>query len=459
MNIKMNFTGKSKLNDDEFIMFYDQLWEKAPHKCLHNIPSATEIQNIKKEREKIYNKAEPKILENEVWDYFPGDIRYLVSSEGRIKFVFEEGDYQLIQQDDYYRNKPGYLVLKPKNQKARINTTRKSYVFVAITFLGKIEGDGYHVHHIDNNGYDCSTDNLILLTSTQHDAVHLERHLNHDELINFLSDRSQEEEIKKRLALYKLNILGIENCGIYGKYKYPYILPEKEKKQNLIMASYKSQFDDLYVRMESSLHTCFAHLNSSQALCFNLFYPLIFTNHLSLIETSISMAAKASFEHVEDVSFEKVKNPKEKTNFDFFINDEGKKYFFEIKYTEAMFGNVAMVTKNDRHDKKYNDFYKEQINKIVSDDITEEEFFENYQIWRNICHADVGKVFFVFLKSRKSLEKKILATINKCKDIYQKQISILYIEDLVDACLKVQDDKFRKHYLEFSEKYLSYIKD
>ena len=118
-----------------------------------------------------------------------------------------------------------------------------------------------------------------------------------------------------------------------------------------------------------------------------------------------------------------------------------------------------MVTKNDRHDKKYNDFYKEQINKIVSDDITEEEFFENYQIWRNICHADVGKVFFVFLKSRKSLEKKILATINKCKDIYQKQISILYIEDLVDACLKVQDDKFRKHYLEFSEKYLSYIKD
>lgn len=455
MNAKMNFTGKAKLTDEEFILFYDQLWEKVPHKSLNNEPTKAEILKRKKAREKIYNNSTPAIRENEVWEYFPGNMKYLVSSEGRIKYEVSDNIFELIQQDDYDSSKPGYLVLKPSNTLLRVNKTRKSYVFVAMTFLGKIEGDGYHVHHIINNGYDCSTENLILLSASQHDAVHLDRHLSRAELIDFLKERSLEDEIKKHLTSYKLNSLKTEKSGIWkGRYKLPHILSEQDRIQNLIMLSYPEEFKQLYLQQKDSLHSCFAHLNSSQALCFNLFYPLVFCNRLSVINSTISNNSSASFEHVEEGSFEKINDYREKTNFDFFINDNGKKYFFEIKYTEKDFGNVESFAINDGHDKKYNAYYKGQIEKIAASDVSEKDFFDNYQIWRNVCHADIGMVYFVFLKDRKSLEKSVNSIVSQCKDEYKKKINILYIEDLVASCLKIQDENFQKHYQEFKKKYL-----
>lgn len=457
MNAKMNFTGKAKLTDEEFILFYDQLWEMAPHKSMNNEPTKEEIFNRKKIREEIYNNSNPAIRENEVWEYFPANLKYLVSSEGRIKYEVSDNVYELIKQDDYDSSKPGYLVLKPSKPLLKVNKTRKAYVFVAMTFLGKIEGDGYHVHHIINNGYDCSTENLILLTASQHDAVHLDRHLSRTDLIDFLNERKQEDEIKKHLTSYKLNSLKTEKSGVWkGRYKLPYILSEQDKIQNLIMKSYPKEFQQLYLEQKDSLHSCFAHLNSSQALCFNLFYPLVFCKRLSVINSSITNNSSASFEHVEEDSFETIQNNREKTNFDFFINDKGTKYFFEIKYTEKNFGNVESFNNNDRHDKKYNSYYKGQVAKIAAREVSEKDFFDNYQIWRNVCHADIGIVYFIFLKDRKSLEKRIRSIAAQCKNEYKKKIKVLYIEDLVASCLKIQDENFQKHYQEFKKKYLIY---
>ncbi len=103
-----------------------------------------------------------KDLENEVWKPFPLDTKYTVSSLGRIKY---EGKIQK-QKDE----KTGYVTLADEN-------LRKDYVynFVAYTFLGKIEGDGMHVHHITNDGYYNTTGvngNLILLTQDEHSYVH-----------------------------------------------------------------------------------------------------------------------------------------------------------------------------------------------------------------------------------------------------------------------------------------------
>ena len=443
----MNFTGKNKLNDEEFIKFYDRLWEELPHKVLKNEPTQSEIQKRKKEFSDFYNNPSPYSIDGEIWDYYPCNRRYLVSSEGRIKYNFGDKLYQLIEQDDYSKNKPGYLVLK------QVNLSQKVYNFVAITFLGKIEGDGYEVHHINNNGYDCSTKNLILLTQIQHEIVHLEKHLSKAELINYLKEREQEEAIKKHLSRYKLNYLKIEDSGSWNNTMRPHILPENEKIKNLIMCSYEKEFKSLFEKEKEFFHPYFAHLNSSQALCFNLFYPLVIKNCLSLIHSSISKDAKAFFEYVEDDSFEKASNRKEKTNFDFFINDKGNKYFFEIKYTERQF---EPEDADSKHDKKYKAYYMEQVRKIANEEITEEEFFKSYQIWRNVCHSDTGKVFFVLPKTRVSLIESVNCVIKKCKNEYQKSINILFIEDLVQIFLKIEDSKFQKHFQEFFGKYLSF---
>lgn len=105
-------------------------------------------------------------LEGEIWKEYPLNPEYLVSNLGRIKF---DGKIQpqTDQVDENGKIKGGYLVLENKKLKQDY-----IYNFVAYTFLGKVEGDGYHVHHITNDGNDNSTNNLVLLTAIEHSIVH-----------------------------------------------------------------------------------------------------------------------------------------------------------------------------------------------------------------------------------------------------------------------------------------------
>ena len=98
-------------------------------------------------------------LEGEIWKTFPVDNDYAVSNLGRIKY---KGKIQK-QKDE----KIQYVTLANKN-------LRQDYIynFVAYTFLGKIEDDGMHVHHITNDGYYNTIDNLVLLTKDEHSYVH-----------------------------------------------------------------------------------------------------------------------------------------------------------------------------------------------------------------------------------------------------------------------------------------------
>ncbi len=95
----------------------------------------------------------------EIWKQFPLDSNYQVSNLGRVKY---KGKIQK-QKDE----KIQYVTLEDEN-------LRKDYVynFVAYTFLGKKEGDGFHVHHITNDGYYNTTENLVLLTKDEHSFVH-----------------------------------------------------------------------------------------------------------------------------------------------------------------------------------------------------------------------------------------------------------------------------------------------
>ena len=71
--------------------------------------------------------------------------------------------------------------------------------------------------------------------------------------------------------------------------------------------SYEENLKKLYddIDRENGIHKYFAHLTSSQALCFNLFYPLCMEKYFNLIDKRCTEATKFAFEHVEDNSFEK----------------------------------------------------------------------------------------------------------------------------------------------------------
>ncbi|MBQ9494390.1 MAG: HNH endonuclease [Treponema sp.] len=117
-----------------------------------------------------YNSKAEK-LSGEIWKTIEqqGWSKYEVSNKGRVRW-----NRQLIKQDDEQKGKLnhiGYLVLD-RDKRYKVNHYCYVYTMIAMAFLGKKPGDGLHVHHINNNGYDCRPENLMLLTRAQHAKVH-----------------------------------------------------------------------------------------------------------------------------------------------------------------------------------------------------------------------------------------------------------------------------------------------
>lgn len=133
---------------------------------------------IQKKYSKIYNCEQDfvpvKLLEEvygldetfkEIWREVPDNKKYTVSNLGRIKL-----NGILVHQDD--NNFNGYLKMtKTVEGKDSDNRSENIYIFVAKAFFSNYK-EGMHVHHINNNGYDCRPENLILLEKDQHLKVH-----------------------------------------------------------------------------------------------------------------------------------------------------------------------------------------------------------------------------------------------------------------------------------------------
>ena len=116
----------------------------------------------------IYNSDVP-VLNGEIWIDLPKWEKYSASSLGRIRWNKPDGSYEILKQYDE-KGRYGYLKLEPG--KKGITQSDYVYTMIAYAFLGKRINDGKQVHHIDNNGYNCRPDNLILVDCEQHSEIH-----------------------------------------------------------------------------------------------------------------------------------------------------------------------------------------------------------------------------------------------------------------------------------------------
>lgn len=90
-------------------------------------------------------------------------LNYEVSNLGRIRI-----DNTILIQEAY---KDGYLVISKNNDVPQVkNHSVEIYKFISAAFLGN--PNGRDIHHINNNGYDCRPDNLILLEPRDHSKAH-----------------------------------------------------------------------------------------------------------------------------------------------------------------------------------------------------------------------------------------------------------------------------------------------
>ena len=99
---------------------------------------------------------------------------------------------------------------------------------------------------------------------------------------------------------------------------YDHILPKDKYMRNILVDYRESFWASEYSNI--NLHRFFHHLNSSQALCINLFYPLIAEGLISDVGRYINISLThpvCEFEHESEIESQ-YKSTK-KTNFDFYI--------------------------------------------------------------------------------------------------------------------------------------------
>ncbi len=265
------------------------------------------------------------------------------------------------------------------------------------------------------------------------------------------------EKIKKHLSHYKVDKFPSLKDGVWKQNKKPYahILPEENKFENLLQ-SYKIILQDYIYKENIKLHSDFHHLNSSQAMCLNFFFPLFYEHKLDMITEFLG------FEH-EEINYESICFEKEgleyelgssrPTSFDFYFETfSAKKIYFEIKYTENKFGKS-----NDCDVNKFNKYYIKSLEPINSNFHNACSFFEHYQIFRNLIHIRENSfVVFIYPKNNEGIRKESeKVTKEYLKPQFHLNFFDIHWENIFDfIAQRHKMGDFKRQLNEFKEKYL-----
>lgn len=267
------------------------------------------------------------------------------------------------------------------------------------------------------------------------------------------------EVVKNHLSDYKKEELGVYENGVWKRNDrpYPHILPPDLWEFNLL-ENYRQDLANYIEEKNIHLHQDFHHLNSSQAVCLNFFYPLIAERKIDMLLEVLELENEIA----EDWAFEKILFPKEGTTFDFYLKlQSGKQIFFEIKYSEQEFGKVKSIGKYRR---KYEEFYKNRLQGKIMPGLNEyDELIEHYQLLRNISYIDAAKNHLYIIICPQDNEKLI----QEYKDVLEHvivpelhgKIRLQTWDSLVTAFNQLLLSKnaplrLLHHYSQFEEKYL-----
>ena len=281
-------------------------------------------------------------------------------------------------------------------------------------------------------------------------------------------EKATRPKILNNLSRYKTKVIKEYQDGIYKHPRYgnikklPYILPKIDnhfKNTKNILSGIRADFlNSNYNNIKP--HIYFNHLNSSQAMCINFFYPLIKNNLLNHVLSKININEPIDYSEVKFEKDSNIEKTGRKTNFDFYIKTKNNNIYFEIKYTERSFGSA----KNDiQHTRKFHADYLPRLNlvpHINKDYHSKDKFFKNYQIMRNILNIDVNSyVVIIYLEDNEKLRMK-------CEEVKNKIILGPLASHFLDidwhdifkwVYSNIQGNAvLAKYYDDFHDKYLAY---
>lgn len=268
-------------------------------------------------------------------------------------------------------------------------------------------------------------------------------------IYNLIEKRYPRKRMIKHLIDYKENVLNDHSQGMHKSTPNPYILDSQEK--NLIKGKgYDEELQDWMNSLGGELRDDFAYMTSSQAFAVNFFTPLIVEDQLNLLSDSFKEFV------FHEKGFEKVIDPKdEKTQFDFYAcgKEKSESFSVEVKYSESEFGYTH---EDARHLDKFNRIYMEHMVNLTCVDEKEWQFFEYYQVWRNLIYTILNKgqhICFLFPAFRKDLKEILDTIIIKCKEEYRPYFHVIIADDVVNKII-TDNSNMKPYYEAFKQKYL-----
>lgn len=265
------------------------------------------------------------------------------------------------------------------------------------------------------------------------------------------------------LTDYRQRVLGIQQAGTFRfrgvEHPKGHVLPRHEARSNLL-APYGERFF-VSEHRDIQLHRFFHHLNSSQALCINLFYPLLAEGHEALLARALATDQPPPFQAVFEAE-SALEVAQRRTSFDFQLRSaSGHEVYVEVKYTEDGFGGAKA---DEEHRRKFQQTYAPllQGSPFLTDVCKDESFFlQHYQILRNLVHITASsEVRFVIPRAnRKVAQQAAHAREQLLTPQGQARFQVVYLEDLVpDLIAACQGSPLGAHYQAFAHKYLAFLR-
>ncbi len=238
--------------------------------------------------------------------------------------------------------------------------------------------------------------------------------------------------LRVHLARYKKSRLGVDEPGLFERTGKPYshILPSRLRRLNLLEAI-REEFEEYRSSHPAvRLHRDFHHLNSSQALAFNLFFPYFNAGGGAAGALAGSMGAPAP---TDQWHFEHVPDPAEGTNVDVaWRSASGAWTFCEVKLSEGDFGTAKP---DARHKKKLESVYRKRLLHLVQPELLElNALCQNYQLLRNISFlesATVSDVVFLVPAANEALSVSFRRVERSLKPAVRKRVHLVFLEDVL----------------------------
>jgi len=232
-------------------------------------------------------------------------------------------------------------------------------------------------------------------------------------------------------------------------------LPSNLRYLNLL-ESIRAEFREyLRHKHEVRLHPDFHHLNSSQALAFNLFFPFLSAGGEA---ARLICEALGPGGDVREWHFEYVPDPDEGTNVDVaWGNSKGNWTFCEVKLSEGEYGSAKP---DQRHERKLREIYFPRLDQIVDKRLLEfKEFCRHYQLLRNISllatHSN-SQVAFLIPEQNNALIPALKAVLGSLAASVQHRVHVSYLEKVLTSLKnhRVLNPELKLYASQLEEKYV-----